>query len=223
MKLSAEFAFMSPNKFLNLFFVTLIIFLTAVTSPATSFADDDDDDAPVQLYLTYYWSVFEGDYVQVIDTNLYRQDGSVIDQVPYAFAQALAHHGNGYLENNELVTDDGWCSVDTNFERCYSVVDNTLGCQFGVGAEGNCLVPFRSVSVSQNMFDADTRLYVPELDGVILPNGSRHNGCVFVDDDSAPSNQMSLFIEKEDFRDDMNTALGQIGSVHIIADSSRCR
>ncbi len=215
---------MSPNKFF-VFFSVIFLLLFSTFFSQNLFADDDDDDDVVlqRLSLTFYWSVFEGDYLQVIDTNLYRQDGTVIDQVPYAFAQALAHHGNGYLENNMLVTDAGWCSVDSNFERCYSVVDNSLGCQYGVGIEGNCLVPFRSVSVSQNLFDADTRLYVPELDGIMMPSGYRHNGCVFVDDNSASNNEISLFVEKEGLLDDVKTALNQISAVHVIEDSSKCR
>ena len=51
---------------------------------------------------------------------------------------------------------------------------------FGLGDNGNALEPY--VSVASNDVKRGTKLYIKELDGLKLPDGGTHNGCVRVDD-----------------------------------------
>ncbi|KAJ1557073.1 hypothetical protein HK096_009253 [Nowakowskiella sp. JEL0078] len=61
-------------------------------------------------------------------------------------------------------------------DDCFEVTKN-----WGVGSFGKALVPFVSVAVNDKSLKRKT-LYVEELDGLKLPNGITHNGCVRVDD-----------------------------------------
>lgn len=51
---------------------------------------------------------------------------------------------------------------------------------FGIAANANPLKPFTTVAA--NDIRPGTLLYIPALDGLTLPGGQRHNGCVKVDD-----------------------------------------
>lgn len=53
---------------------------------------------------------------------------------------------------------------------------------FGLGSGAQNLVPF--VSVAANDIPNGQKLYIPQLDGLDLGGGIKHNGCVRVDDDS---------------------------------------
>lgn len=53
---------------------------------------------------------------------------------------------------------------------------------FGLGSGEQNLVPY--VSVAANDLPYGQTLYIPQLDGLKLGDGQRHNGCVRVDDDS---------------------------------------
>jgi hypothetical protein len=65
---------------------------------------------------------------------------------------------------------------------------------FGQGSEDNPLEPFASVAV--NDLEIGTTLYIGELDGMKLPNGLIHNGCVVVADEgwSFDGCQVDLFV-----------------------------
>ena len=44
------------------------------------------------------------------------------------------------------------------------------------------LTPFKSVAVDKNVIPIGEPLYIPEFDGLQLPDGSIHDGCVRADD-----------------------------------------
>ncbi|KAJ1537208.1 hypothetical protein HK096_002337 [Nowakowskiella sp. JEL0078] len=57
-------------------------------------------------------------------------------------------------------------------DDCFEVTKN-----WGVGSFGKELVPFVSVAVNDKSLKSKT-LYVEEFDGLKLPNGNTHNGCL---------------------------------------------
>ena len=44
------------------------------------------------------------------------------------------------------------------------------------------LIPFKSVAVDPRLIQLGEPLYIPEFDGMVLPDGSIHDGCVRADD-----------------------------------------
>ncbi len=67
------------------------------------------------------------------------------------------------------------------YGTCFQQVD-TKEFPFGRGAGLRALIPFKSVAVDPTLIQLGEPLYLPELDGVLLPDGSIHDGCVRADD-----------------------------------------
>ncbi|MEP6866837.1 MAG: 3D domain-containing protein, partial [Deltaproteobacteria bacterium] len=44
------------------------------------------------------------------------------------------------------------------------------------------LIPFKSVAIDPRLVPIGEPLYIPEFDGMVLPDGSIHDGCVRADD-----------------------------------------
>lgn len=78
---------------------------------------------------------------------------------------------------------------------------------FGSGNDDNPLVPF--VSVAANDIPIGTVVYVKQLDGLKLPNGMLHNGCVRVDDRgwSFGNCQLDFFVVEYIFYDILQNTL----------------
>ncbi|KAG1442603.1 hypothetical protein G6F56_010996 [Rhizopus delemar] len=81
--------------------------------------------------------------------------------------------GTGLLKSGVMVNlDDG----DNIFMKV-----NRKKAPYGLGSDTNPLTPW--VSVASNDIKRGTKLYIKQLDGVKLPDGKTHNGCVRVDDE----------------------------------------
>lgn len=94
--------------------------------------------------------------------------------------------GTGLLKSGVLVNVG---SSDTVFE----VVDRKIH-PFGLGNDDNNIYPF--TSVASNDLPQGTRLYIKILDGLKLPSGQVHNGCVRIDDtgDSFSGCQLDFYV-----------------------------
>ena len=94
--------------------------------------------------------------------------------------------GTGLLKSGLLVNVG---SSDSVFE----ILDRKKH-PFGLGSGDNNIYPF--VSVASNDLPQGTTLYLKMLDGITLPNGIKHNGCVRVDDvgDSFSGCQLDFFV-----------------------------
>lgn len=94
--------------------------------------------------------------------------------------------GTGLLENGVMV------NLDSGKDKFQKVNRNKS--PYGLGENDNSLVPW--VSVASNDIKKGTKLYIKELDGVKLPDGETHNGCVRVDDEgwSFDGCQLDFFV-----------------------------
>jgi hypothetical protein len=94
--------------------------------------------------------------------------------------------GTGLLKSGLLVNVG---SSDSVFE----ILDQKQH-PFGLGSGDNNIYPF--VSVASNDLPQGATLYLKMLDGITLPNGLKHNGCVRVDDvgDSFSGCQLDFFV-----------------------------
>lgn len=81
--------------------------------------------------------------------------------------------GTGLLKNGKMVNLGESSSVFMQVDRKES--------PYGLGSNGNALQPW--VSVAANDIKRGTKLYIKEFDGLKLPDGKVHNGCVRVDDE----------------------------------------
>ncbi|KAI8144926.1 hypothetical protein BJV82DRAFT_606745 [Fennellomyces sp. T-0311] len=148
--------------------------------------------------LTQYWIPKEGDKDENNDGDsvsltgpktktLKTSSGKTIAKVSKSTYEKFQMEGTGLLKNGEMVNlDDG--------KNEFMTVDRSKD-PYGVGSDDDiALVPW--VSVAANDMERGTTLYIKDLDGVKLPDGKTHNGCVRVDDEgwSFDDCQLDFFV-----------------------------
>ncbi|KAI8647503.1 hypothetical protein BD408DRAFT_378924 [Parasitella parasitica] len=147
---------------------------------------------------TQYWIPKEGDKDMLNDGKtvtlsgskskaLKSDSGSTIAKVAENTFDKFQMEGTGLLKNGVMVNLG---DSDKTFQK----VDRSKA-PYGLGSDDDIhLTPW--VSVAANDLKIGTRLYVKELDGVKLPDGKTHNGCVRVDDEgwSFSGCQLDFFV-----------------------------
>lgn len=148
-----------------------------------------------QWALRFYWLTLEGDYDDAITGNtprggacavpanrwveLYTSDGLFFGRVRERYACSLKLEGSGLLRDDRVVNYTGPCKF--GYGTCFEQLDVT-DFPFGRGAGQRPLIPFKSVAVDPRVVRLGEPLYIPEFDGLVLPDGSIHDGCVRADD-----------------------------------------
>ncbi|ORZ01800.1 hypothetical protein BCR43DRAFT_522576 [Syncephalastrum racemosum] len=147
--------------------------------------------------LTQYWIPKQGDKDMLNDGKVVTLKGSknkalkdnhgkTIAKVSKVTYEKFQMEGTGLLKNGVMV------NLDSGKDKFAKV--NRAKSPYGLGENDNSLVPW--VSVAANDLKRGTKLYVKELDGVKLPDGETHNGCVRVDDEgwSFDGCQLDFFV-----------------------------
>lgn len=145
--------------------------------------------------LRFYWLVLEADYdeppgkapksgrtSEVSESSwveLYTRDGLFMQRVSERLAWALRMEGSGLMSDGRVINYTGKCAY--GYGTCFEQLDEHVH-PFGRGAGQRPLVPFKSVAVDPHLVPIGEPLYIPELDGLVLPDGSIHDGCVRADD-----------------------------------------
>ncbi|CAN5797728.1 hypothetical protein BH11MYX2_BH11MYX2_05410 [soil metagenome] len=111
--------------------------------------------------------------------DLYTPEGWFLQRVSERFAWNLRLEGSGLMMDGRVVNYRGKC--DYGYGTCFAQLD-TKTHPFGKGAGWRAIVPFKSVAVDRDLVPIGTPLYIPEFDGMQLPDGSIHDGCVRADD-----------------------------------------
>jgi hypothetical protein len=137
--------------------------------------------------LTFYWLAMETDFDQPDEikfanpdaVDLYTLDGYYIGSYPEKFASSLRMEGSGILADGRVLQYHGKCPL--GFGTCFQTLD-IAEYPFGRGAYHRPLIPFKSIAVDPSLVPIGEPVYIPEFDGMILPDGTVHDGCVRADD-----------------------------------------
>ncbi len=146
--------------------------------------------------LRFYWLTLEGDYEdpqnpdipksgrgkqvnQNTRVELYTPEGFFFGRVPERFAWSLRLEGSGLMKDGRIVNYTGKCPF--GYGTCFEQLD-VAEHPFGRGAGLRPLIPFKSVAVDPRLVPIGEPIYIPEFDGLVLPDGSIHDGCVRADD-----------------------------------------
>jgi hypothetical protein len=151
----------------------------------------------LQWALRFYWLILESDYNEpaspnvpksgrgkekVSETNwvdLYTPLGFFMGRFTERFAWALRLEGSALMADGRVINYAGKC--DYGYGTCFEQLD--IGEHpFGRGAGPRPLIPFKSVAIDPRLVPIGEPLYIPEFDGLVLPDGSIHDGCVRADD-----------------------------------------
>jgi 3D (Asp-Asp-Asp) domain-containing protein len=146
--------------------------------------------------LRFYWLVLEADYDEppgdkapksgrrgTVPENswveLYTPEGLFMQRVTERLAWALRLEGSGLMRDGRIINYTGKCPY--GYGTCFEQLDEHEH-PFGRGAGVRPLVPFKSVAVDPRLVPIGEPIYIPEFDGLVLPDGSIHDGCVRADD-----------------------------------------
>jgi 3D (Asp-Asp-Asp) domain-containing protein len=137
--------------------------------------------------LRFYWLAREEDFdepdeidhADVDSTDIYDRRGFYVGTFSEKFIWHLRMEGSGLLADGRVVNYSGACKYGTG--TCFQQLDHREF-PFGRGARRRTLVPFKSIAVDPRIVALGEPLYVPEFDGLRMPDGSIHDGCVRADD-----------------------------------------
>ena len=137
--------------------------------------------------LRFYWLALEDDFddpeeIGFADPDaaqIYTSDGLFMGAIPDKFAWSLRMEGSGLMQDGRIINTKSKCPY--GYGTCFEQLDVTKY-PFGKGAAHRPLVPFKSVAVDPSVVAIGEPIYIPEFDGMRLPDGSVHDGCVRADD-----------------------------------------
>ena len=137
----------------------------------------------LQWALRFYWLAFESDYDDKVPpttfVELYTPEGYYFGRVPERYAWSLRLEGSGVMRDGRVINYTGKCPY--GYGTCFEQLDLAEH-PFGRGNKGRPLIPFKSVAIDPRLVPIGEPLYIPEFDGLVLPDGSIHDGCVRADD-----------------------------------------
>ena len=130
--------------------------------------------------LTYYWMASQDWWPYDHDeVDLYTKEGYFLGSFPGRYVKALRTEGSGWLSDGRVVNYSGRCRYGVG--TCFETLDGETH-PYGRGAKRWPLVPFKSIAVDRRLVALGETLYIPEFDGLVMPDGSIHDGCVRADD-----------------------------------------
>lgn len=132
-----------------------------------------------RVRITFYWIVDESDaaYQKAPTAAIKDIRGRVLARTSARFRRHLLLEGSGKLRDGRVVTYQKHVSGEARFR----VTKHPYG-----AAYGRCpLVPYRTIAVDPKFVKLGTRVYIPELEGTELPDGTVHDGIFFAHDRSA--------------------------------------
>lgn len=134
------------------------------------------ETSPVKVgkaMLTFYWMVDEssaryhgGPEVALRDTR-----GHVIAHTTRKFRRALVLEGAGWLKDGRGVMYERKVRGEHRFR--------VVRAKYGYAVTGCALVPFRTAAVDPRLIKLGSKIYIPQLKGARLPDGTIHDG-VFI-------------------------------------------
>lgn len=145
--------------------------------------------------LRFYWIADQSSFsLDHDEQDLYTRDGLFIGAFPERFVRAMKMEGTARLSDGRVLNYHGRCSYGVG--TCFETLDEKEH-PFGRGAGQRPLVPFKSVAVDPKLVPIGEPLYIAEFDGLRLPDGHVHDGCVRADDTGGniKHRKMDFFVE----------------------------
>jgi hypothetical protein len=130
--------------------------------------------------LRFYWLASEGGFDPNDDhVPIYNRHGFPIGLYSTSFLKSLLMEGSGLVASGRVINYSGRCRFGVGV--CYEWLDEDEY-PYGRGAGRRALIPFKSVAVDPRVVRIGEPLYIPEFDGLVMPDGTVHDGCVRADD-----------------------------------------
>lgn len=126
--------------------------------------------------LTFYWIVDESSsrYEGKRTAELRDRRGRLIAKTHARFRKDLLREGTGWLRDGRTVT------VDRKVDGVYRF--RIVRSRYGLTARGCAPTPYRTVAVDPRYVKLGSKIYIPQLKGTVLPDGSTHDGIFIAND-----------------------------------------
>lgn len=127
--------------------------------------------------VTFYYTLDESDqrFAGKASVDLRGPSGKVIARTTQRFRRALVMQGTGILQDGRTVFYYGKVAGEHRFRL-------TSKSRYGIGSTGCVLVPFRTIAADPKFIPPRSRVYIPEMKGARLPDGTTHDGRFVVTD-----------------------------------------
>lgn len=131
---------------------------------------------PAKASLSFYWIIDESSaqYRGRADAVLRDVRGRVIAHTTRKFRRALVLEGTGWLRDGRAVMYECKAGGEHRFrvakEKC------------GFAVTGCALIPFRTAAVDPHFIKLGSKIYIPQLKGARLPDGTIHDGVFLATD-----------------------------------------
>ena len=121
--------------------------------------------------VTFYYTLDESSlrFAGKASVDLRGPSGKVIARTTRRFRRALVMQGTGILRDGRTVFYYGKVGGEHRFRL-------TSKSKYGIGSTGCELVPFRTIAADAKFIPPRTRVYIPEMKGARLPDGTIHDG-----------------------------------------------
>lgn len=166
---------------------------------------------------TYYWTYNPADEPVDMTTPLVGMkdlSGAVIATVPEALAERIAMEGSGFLPDGRLLNlanDSGWPGSR------FLEVDQSVA-PWGYDAQGQALVPWRSLAADPTVIPSGSDVYIKEFDGITVPSGLVHDGWFKAVDTSHSFSgfQVDIFTATYPHYQAINTQLNELSVFELV-------
>lgn len=120
--------------------------------------------------VTFYWVIDESSpKYRGKETAVLRDPaGRVIARTHKQFKLDLVRQGSGWLRDGRTVIYIKRVAGESRFRVSSS--------KYGLGSTGCRLIPYRTIAVDPRFVKLGTKVYIPQLKGTQLPDGTIHDG-----------------------------------------------
>jgi 3D (Asp-Asp-Asp) domain-containing protein len=189
---------------------------------------DSPQDPNAVFRNTYYDFPREGPGEKAL--TLYDARCSPIAPVTRQFHDDVCVQGSGRIASGATVSfAKRDCECASNCPRtgqriCFDKLDPARF-PHGRGASGTAITPLRTVAVDSAVIPLGTVIFVPELVGLPMPDGTRHDGCFIAEDRGIKvmGRQIDVFTGDPTLTARYNTIFPSNRGVHVRQNDPRCR
>lgn len=199
--------------------LTLVIASLFFTTPAIAGSTESAVRLPDLLPTMYYVADEDQtsctgryrsiDYDGTERTDILNPSGEVIANVCTRFYKVLGMEGTGVLSDR----GQGKLLVNWAGKWRFKVLKK---CIYGLGVQGRCLLPYHTIAADLKQYPVGTIIRIERAKGLILPDGTAHNGLFIVRDTGGAfrgvgQKRVDLFVG---FEKDLNNVFSRAGFHH---------
>lgn len=126
--------------------------------------------------MTFYWVADENAPQYGGETSAVLRDpaGRVLARTTRKFKLELVRQGSGWLRDGRTVVFVKRIGGESRFR--------VTKAKYGLGSTGCRLIPYRTIAVDPRFVKLGTKVYIPQLKGARLPDGTIHDGMFIASD-----------------------------------------